>query len=127
MALTRTQSQTLKLAIDERAVELEERIRDTLPRPADETTLERTGVAQDEVDEATISAQEHFNHTLHQYYRDAMRQAEIARERADNGLLNRCADCDEDIGYERLRAYPFAVRCLDCQARHERRVGLLGK
>lgn len=127
VGLTRTQSETLKHRIDERAVELEEKIRETLPKPADETTLERTGVAQDEVDEATINAQEHFNHTLHEYYRDEMRQVEIARERADSGLLNLCADCEEDIGYERLRAHPFAVRCLDCQDRYEQRVGLVGK
>ena len=121
MSLTRTQSDTLKQLMEERAMDLEQRIRETLPKPADETTLERTGVSQDEVDDATTNAEEHFNHTLHRHYVDEMRQIEAARERAGIGLLDCCADCGDDIGYQRLSAQPFAVRCLDCQDRHERR------
>ena len=122
MSLTQTQSETLKQLMEQRAIELEEKIRGTLPKPADETTLERTGVSQDEVDDATTNAEEHFNHTLHRHYVDEMRQIEAARDRAGNGLLNCCADCGEDIGYRRLQAQPFAVRCVDCQERHERKV-----
>ena len=122
MSLTRTQSDTLKQMMEERATDLEQRIRETLPKPADETTLERTGVSQDEVDDATTNAEEHFNHTLHRHYVDEMRQIEAARERVVSGLLDRCADCGEDIGYKRLSVQPFAVRCLDCQDRHERKI-----
>lgn len=122
MSLTRTQSDTLKQLMEERATDLEQRIRETLPRPADETTLERTGVSQDEVDDATTNAEEHFNHTLHRHYVDEMRQIEAARERAVSGLLDSCADCGEDIGYKRLTVQPFAVRCLDCQDRYERKI-----
>jgi len=121
VSLTRTQSDTLKQLMEERAMDLEQRIRETLPKPADETTLERTGVSQDEVDDATTNAEEHFNHTLHRHYVDEMRQIEAARERAGIGLLDCCADCGDDIGYQRLSAQPFAVRCLDCQDRYERR------
>lgn len=111
--------------IDERAVDLLEKIRSTLPKPADETTLERTGVAQDEVDEATTSAEEHFNHTLHEHYLDEMRQVETARERVTSGLIDSCVDCNDDIGYQRLRVQPDAVRCVDCQERHERKLSVL--
>jgi DnaK suppressor protein len=123
VSLTRTQSDTLKQLMEERAIDLEQRIRETLPKPADETTLERTGVSQDEVDDATTNAEEHFNHTLHRHYVDEMRQIEAARERAGTGLLNCCADCGEDIGYQRLRVQPMAVRCLDCQDLYERKSG----
>lgn len=125
MSLTHTQSEALKRLIDARSVELREKIRETLPRPADETTLERTGLAQDEVDEATTSAEEYFNHTLHEHYLEEMRQIEAARERVHNGLIDSCVDCNDDIGYPRLRAQPFAVRCLDCQKRYEQRLSVL--
>jgi RNA polymerase-binding transcription factor DksA len=125
MSLTRSQSNALKQLLDDRAVELEEKIRGTLPKPADETTLERTGLAQDEVDDATTSAEEHLNHTMHRHYVNEMRQIEIARERASSGLLDCCADCGEVIDYERLRAHPLAVRCLECQELHERRTGFV--
>ena len=125
MGLTRYQSDSLKQLLDERSVELAEKIRDTLPKPADETTLERTGVAQDEVDDATTSAEEHLRHTMHRHYVDEIRQIETARERASSGQLSCCADCGEEIDYARLRAQPFAVRCLDCQERHERRLSIV--
>ncbi len=32
-----------------------------------------------------------------------------------------CADCGDGIPVERLRAAPFAVRCVTCQALSERR------
>jgi DnaK suppressor protein len=125
MSLTQSQSHELKQLIDARAVELQEKIRDTLPKPADETTLARTGLAQDQVDEATTSAEEHLNHTMHERYLEELRQTEAARERAANGLLDCCAECGEEIGYRRLRAQPYAVRCVECQELHERKLGIL--
>jgi DnaK suppressor protein len=124
LSLTQSQCAELVRMMDTRAGELEEYIRNTLPKPADETTLERTGVAQDEVDEATIGAEEHFNHSMHRHYVDEMRQIEAARERAQNGLVGSCTDCGDDIGYARLRAQPYAVRCVDCQERHEHVAGI---
>jgi len=32
-----------------------------------------------------------------------------------------CRDCGEEIEPVRLKALPFAVRCLDCQTKKERR------
>jgi DnaK suppressor protein len=123
LSLTQTQCAELVRLMDTRAGELEEHIRNTLPKPADESTLERTGVAQDEVDEATTSAEEHFNHSLHRHYVDEMRQIEAARERALSGLVGSCTECGEEIGYARLRAHPYAVRCVECQSRHEHLLG----
>ncbi len=127
MSLTHSQSNALKQLLDARIVELEEKIRGTLPKPADESTLERTGLAQDEVDEATTSAEEHLNHTMHRHYVDEMRQIETALERASSGQLDRCVDCDGEIGYARLRAHPMATRCMECQQYFERRMGVFGR
>lgn len=32
-----------------------------------------------------------------------------------------CIDCDDEIEPERLEALPYAVRCVDCQTKKERR------
>ena len=120
MSITRSQSEALMQRMDARAADLKEKIRSTLPKPADETTLERTGVAQDEVDVATAAAEDELNHTMHERYLQELRQLETARERAANGLLDCCSECGGEIGYDRLWAQPVAVRCVDCQARHER-------
>lgn len=39
---------------------------------------------------------------------------------ADFGL---CADCGEAIAFERLKLEPWAPRCVDCEAKRERRGG----
>jgi DnaK suppressor protein len=38
----------------------------------------------------------------------------------DAGRYGVCADCDEPIAPRRLKALPFAARCVDCQAATER-------
>ena len=125
MSISQSQSEALMQLIDARAADLKEKIRSTLPKPADETAIERTGLTQDEVDVATAAAEDQLTHTMHERYLQELRQVEAARERAANGLLDCCSECGGEIGYERLRAQPFAVRCVECQSRHERKLDVL--
>jgi RNA polymerase-binding transcription factor DksA len=32
-------------------------------------------------------------------------------------------DCGTDIGFARLKAFPAALRCIQCQERHEKTYG----
>jgi RNA polymerase-binding transcription factor DksA len=43
-----------------------------------------------------------------------------AMHRLAQGQYGECLDCEERIPAARLRALPFAVRCIACQERHER-------
>jgi DnaK suppressor protein len=49
-----------------------------------------------------------------------IRDIESARARIHAGNYGRCVDCGTQIGLERLRAWPTALRCVPCQAQHER-------
>ncbi len=42
-----------------------------------------------------------------------------AQQRIASGSYGSCVDCGVDIGYERLKAYPTAKRCIGCQVEHE--------
>lgn len=72
---------------------------------------------------------------LQQYVRFAVMEASSeALARIDHALLRLeagryglCAECDEAIAPARLRALPFAVRCLECERRRERRGGLASR
>jgi DnaK suppressor protein len=44
---------------------------------------------------------------------------ETALQRLQTGELGTCSECREKISAVRLRALPFAVRCLACQQRHD--------
>jgi DnaK suppressor protein len=37
----------------------------------------------------------------------------------ESGLYGDCIDCGDEISEARVRALPFAVRCLDCQEARE--------
>lgn len=43
-----------------------------------------------------------------------------ALDRIQSGVYGTCVDCGEDIGFERLAAYPTAKRCIRCQHLHEK-------
>ncbi|MCL5022668.1 MAG: TraR/DksA family transcriptional regulator [Nitrospirae bacterium] len=48
-----------------------------------------------------------------------LKAIEEALRRIDEGLYGICEDCGEEISVARLNAVPFALRCIDCQERHE--------
>jgi DnaK suppressor protein len=50
-------------------------------------------------------------------------QIEHAMQRVADGRYGFCEDCESPIPGERLRAWPEATRCVECQRRHERRSG----
>ncbi|MCI0371554.1 MAG: TraR/DksA family transcriptional regulator [candidate division NC10 bacterium] len=44
-----------------------------------------------------------------------VKQVDLALRRLTEGAYGFCADCGEEIGVERLRSLPFALRCRHCQ------------
>ena len=54
-----------------------------------------------------------------QLQRETVERIDAALTRLAHGLYGRCTECGEDITTARLRALPFAVRCLDCEETRE--------
>jgi RNA polymerase-binding protein DksA len=48
------------------------------------------------------------------------RELESALARIAKGTYGLCVDCRREIDFERLRVQPTALRCVDCQAVHEK-------
>lgn len=120
MSLTRPQSAVLERSLDTLEKGVREKIHETLPQVADEKYTELIGNVYDFGDEAAASTQQAFNHALLERYLRELQQIEAVRRRLAEGEVDRCTECGEGIEYRRLLAYPFATRCLDCQALHER-------
>ncbi len=120
VALTRSQSALVEQRLAELSKEVQDNIRKTMPKPADEKSLDRAGAGLDSGEEAVNSVQEEFDHALHERYLAEFRQLEAAQARVASGEIDQCADCSGEIGAERLLAYPLAKRCIDCQERHEK-------
>ena len=56
-------------------------------------------------------------------HRRALSQRVLAtiRCRFEQGRYGRCVECDDPIAPARLRALPFALRCLACEIEREKR------
>jgi len=57
--------------------------------------------------------------TLIQIHSEMLSKVDTAIRRLDQGTYGQCADCGNAIAPQRLRALPFAVRCLSCQNSRE--------
>lgn len=84
----------------------------------DEVRIEQSADAMDEIQSA--EAREFALQNLDRYARK-FRQVEFALERIDRGDYGVCIDCEEEIGPNRLRAIPWADRCLQCQEQADKR------
>ncbi len=120
MALTPQQSQELKQTLEQRRGALIEELRDDIDRVRKDQFEELAGPAPDAGDEsvATLIADlDHFD-----VGRDVseLRALEAARARMRDGSYGTCVECGGEIGFERLRATPTAVRCVECQRVHEK-------
>lgn len=60
------------------------------------------------------------NFILNQMRSDTIQRLEQALSRLEEGAYGFCCDCSDEIAPNRLGALPFAIRCKDCEAAHEK-------
>jgi RNA polymerase-binding protein DksA len=123
MALTQTQTKELQRKIDQRREALLGELREDAERTREHPYAEHAGPAPDSGDESVASLfadleQADVTRDLQEF-----RALEAARERIKEGEYGICLDCGSDIGFERLKAFPAAVRCIQCQERREKTYG----
>jgi RNA polymerase-binding transcription factor DksA len=120
MALNEKQTTQLTNLINQRRNVLVAELREDAARVRDEPYAEHAGEVRDAGDEsiATLLAdleQADLTRDLGEW-----RALEAARERLKSGGYGTCLDCGADIDFERLKAFPAALRCVHCQERHEK-------
>lgn len=120
--MTLTPSQNAELA--RRLAALDKQARDdmraALLQSGDQKYIDLAGMVHDLGDEAVANELIETDDALSERHVQDLRAIETARQRLADGSINRCIECDDDIGYERLLAYPVAVRCIVCQSQHEK-------
>ena len=117
--LTKQQLGQLKKALLERQRLLASELRAKREQAANEANEDTMGVA-DTGDESVLRMQADLD--LQEAGRDLeeLQQIETALRRMDEGTYGECISCGTDIEFPRLEAQPTALRCLDCQSKHER-------
>ena len=123
MALTPQQTQTLHKVIERRRAALVAELREDWQRVRNGNDDQLIGAVPDPGDEsvATLLAdlyQAELGRDLSE-----LRDLEAARSRIADGSYGTCIDCGRDIGFARLQANPYAVRCIDDQSKFEKTFG----
>ena len=123
MALTQKQTQELHTAIEQRRAALITELREDVERVRNDNFEDLAGAAPDAGDESVATLIADLDHADVSRDLNELRDLEAARTRLADGSYGTCADCGGEIGYERLKANPAAVRCIACQTRHEKTYG----
>ena len=110
----------LDRALGNRNRELREEIRALLLQSDAEHHRDLAGMVSDVGDESVANLLADLDAAfIDRHVRD-LREVEDARQRLAAGTYGVCVRCGQGIGYERLAAYPTAIRCFACEAQHEK-------
>ena len=120
MALTPQQTEELKGLIARRRQSLVAELRETTDKVREEPFGELAGDAPDSGDESVATLIADLDQADRSRDLDQLRGLDAAHQRIASGGYGVCVDCSRDIGFDRLRANPAAIRCIDCQTRHEK-------
>jgi RNA polymerase-binding transcription factor DksA len=119
--LSWSQLRALRRQLDDRFDELRARVRDELIAADAEHYADIAGRVHDPGEESVADLLYDVElAAIHQHVEE-IRGIERALMLMARGIYGLCGECDAPIGFERLRAYPTAERCHDCQALHEKR------
>ena len=106
--------EVLKRMLEERRLELQDKlrsIREDVPAQADEV--------RDAEEQSVTDFAREMDFALMEMKAQTLIRIDEALRRVDEGTYGTCVECEQDIAAARLKALPFAVRCVECQARVE--------
>jgi len=96
--------------------ELSEKVQTAIRDVRAERDMHRTAA---DVEQFVEEVHDDIGITLIQIHSEMLNKVDTAIRRLDQGTYGQCADCGNAIAPARLRALPFAVRCLSCQSSRE--------
>jgi RNA polymerase-binding transcription factor DksA len=123
MPLTDKQAKELHSMVEARRNAVLAELREDAARTREQPYAEHAGTAPDAGDESVATLIADLEQADMTRDLDEFRALEAARDRIQHGGYGECIDCANDIGYERLKAFPSALRCVQCQERHEKTYG----
>ena len=106
--------------LEAREQELRRMIAEEHERATVELMSDLEGAVGDEADQAFAKTRASVETELVDRHLRELSGIEAARERIASGTFGLCPDCGGAIAPARLRANPAALRCTECQSRHEK-------
>jgi len=118
--MTKEQIQALRSTLQQRLAELRASLDAEVADESHEHFRDIAGEVSDRGDESLGAEMTERENALIGHHVREVRELEAALARMANGSYGRCSDCEADIPYARLAAYPASLRCVGCEAAHER-------
>ena len=118
--LTAEQTEELRKQLEQRREELRALIREELLRADEERYADLAGQVHDPEEASVADLLVDLNLTTIEKHALELREVEDALARIRDGDYGICIDCGAPIGKARLKAYPTAVRCIQCQDKWEK-------
>lgn len=118
--LTGEQRDHLRTQLQQRRDELLEEVRGELMASDNEHFQDLAGRVHDAGEASVADLLSDLNLAIIDQHIEQLREIEQALERIAMGSYGVCVDCGRPIGYERLKAYPMASRCLEHQEQYEK-------
>jgi DnaK suppressor protein len=126
MPLTPEQARELQILIERRIAALLDELEEEIVRVRQGRFEDRADRPRDQGDESVATLIADLESADVGRDVDELRALQAARTRMAEGHYGICASCDREIGFDRLRANPAAVRCIECQTQHEKTYGAPG-
>jgi DnaK suppressor protein len=104
----------------ERRAQLMADVRGDVEESEHQSYAEVIGEVRDSGDESNAELLTHSERTEFSRHTDALQDVDAALARIRGGSFGICSDCGGEIDINRLRAYPTAARCIECQGRFEK-------
>ncbi|SCY59049.1 transcriptional regulator, TraR/DksA family [Nitrosospira sp. Nl5] len=118
--LTEDQLAQIKAALQQRYLELREEVRSELERSNDQRYVDLAGSVGDVGDDSVADMLLDLDAAIADRQVNEMREVEASLKRLAELDFGDCIDCGNEIGFDRLMAYPTARRCVRCQSLHEK-------
>jgi len=99
--------------------QLQQEIHDKLIKDGNSNATSLANKVHDKQEESLSEMLTEINLAMLSQHQHELKNLERAIKRMDDGEYGTCIDCGAPIASVRLQAYPTAVRCINCQAKHE--------
>ena len=120
MALTTREIHELSTMVNRRRAALRAEVERGLDRVRNDSIDQIVGAVPDPGDESVQNLIQDLDQADTTRDLSELRTLDAARARLDDGSYGTCVECGQDIGFERLRANPGALRCIQCQTQFEK-------
>ena len=117
--LSEAQMTLLEDELRSREAVLREGVREERADSASDLDRRRGREVQDRGDEANTEQWREANAAMIDHNEVEIQGIQVALGRMASGTYGLCVSCGDPIGFERLRAWPLANRCVECQSKAE--------